>query len=213
MTLLVPALPLPTVVSLINEWGSMPALVSVKPWAGYPAADSTFRQEFAAAWGEDAAAVTDDTIVQSADILYPVFAMTNAPARTRVLNRLCTRTGLTPQLRDDPDGGLAWQVSRDRERLLAAMLVPLLVTIAADGPSRLGICTAADCADVFVDESPTQNRAYCSTRCQTRERVRAFRVRQRAEAAASDAAAADSIPADSGTPGGSSAPGDGSAFV
>jgi hypothetical protein len=204
----VPALPLSTVVSLINEWGSMPAMVSVKPWAGYPAADSAFRQEFAAAWGEDAAAVTDDTIVQSADILYPVFAMMNAPARTRVLNRLCTRTGLTPQLRD-PDGGLSWQVSRDRERLLAAMLVPLLLTIAADGPSRLGICTATDCADVFVDESPTQNRAYCSTRCQTRERVRAFRERQRADAAASDDAAGNA-PADSGIPGDGTAPGDGS---
>lgn len=58
----------------------------------------------------------------------------------------------------------------------------LLQTIETIGTERLGCCAAANCTDVFIDRSPRGNRRFCSTACQTRERVARHRRRQRAPA-------------------------------
>ena len=49
------------------------------------------------------------------------------------------------------------------------------------GASRLGVCSADGCADVFVDLSPNQSRRFCSDRCASRAHVAAYRARRRAE--------------------------------
>jgi predicted RNA-binding Zn ribbon-like protein len=44
---------------------------------------------------------------------------------------------------------------------------------------RLRVCDAPDCADVLVDLSKNRSRRYCSTTCQNRTNVAAFRARRR----------------------------------
>ncbi|WP_165313208.1 CGNR zinc finger domain-containing protein [Rothia halotolerans] len=64
------------------------------------------------------------------------------------------------------------------ERLMLAVLTASLVDYVGQAPQvRLGICESSACADVLVDRSPTRTKHYCSARCQTRERVRAYRAR------------------------------------
>ena len=53
------------------------------------------------------------------------------------------------------------------------------------GPTRLGVCDAAPCTDVFVDTSPNRSRRYCSDRCSSRANVAAYRARRKASASAS----------------------------
>jgi predicted RNA-binding Zn ribbon-like protein len=60
-----------------------------------------------------------------------------------------------------------------------------LSTLVCDlGATRLGVCDASPCADVFVDVSPNRSRRYCSDRCSSRANVAAYRARRRAAAAA-----------------------------
>ena len=48
------------------------------------------------------------------------------------------------------------------------------------GPTRLGVCAASPCTNVYVDTSPNQSRRYCSDRCSSRANVAAYRARQKA---------------------------------
>ena len=58
-----------------------------------------------------------------------------------------------------------------------------LATLVCDlGPTRLGVCSAAPCTNVYVDTSPNQSRRYCSERCSSRANVAAYRARQKAAA-------------------------------
>jgi predicted RNA-binding Zn ribbon-like protein len=43
---------------------------------------------------------------------------------------------------------------------------------------RLGVCTAALCDRVYVDNSRSGTRRFCSTSCQNRVKAAAFRARQ-----------------------------------
>jgi predicted RNA-binding Zn ribbon-like protein len=49
------------------------------------------------------------------------------------------------------------------------------------GATRLGVCAADKCDNVFVDTSPNQSRRYCSDRCSSRANVAAYRARRKAE--------------------------------
>jgi predicted RNA-binding Zn ribbon-like protein len=66
------------------------------------------------------------------------------------------------------------------DRLTVFGAAVLLATVADVGVDRIGICSAGQCADVYVDRSPRRNRRYCSQLCQTRERVQRHRRRARA---------------------------------
>jgi predicted RNA-binding Zn ribbon-like protein len=56
-----------------------------------------------------------------------------------------------------------------------------LSTLVCDlGATRLGVCDASPCTNVFVDTSPNQSRRYCSDRCSSRANVAAYRARQKA---------------------------------
>ena len=67
-------------------------------------------------------------------------------------------------------------------QLGAAMAMGLATLIAEHGFSRLGVCNAPDCKDVFVDTSRNRSRRYCSDVCSTRTNVAAHRARRRATA-------------------------------
>ena len=62
----------------------------------------------------------------------------------------------------------------------AAASVGLATYIAENGFSRLGVCQANSCRNVFIDSSTNVSRRYCSDRCATRANVAAYRARQRA---------------------------------
>ena len=68
--------------------------------------------------------------------------------------------------------------------LITAECIMGLAMLAVDfGPTRLGVCSADRCDNVFVDTSPNKSRRYCSDRCSSRANVAAFRARQKAAAA------------------------------
>jgi hypothetical protein len=67
--------------------------------------------------------------------------------------------------------------------LITAECVMGIATLVVDfGPTRLGVCSAEKCEQVFVDTSPNQSRRYCSDRCSSRANVAAYRARRRSGA-------------------------------
>lgn len=65
----------------------------------------------------------------------------------------------------------------DRMAVEAAMA--LVDVIRLQELDRLRVCDAGDCADVLVDLSKNRSRRYCTTTCQNRTNVAAFRARRR----------------------------------
>ncbi|HKE52029.1 MAG TPA: CGNR zinc finger domain-containing protein [Actinomycetes bacterium] len=51
------------------------------------------------------------------------------------------------------------------------------------GVSRLGVCQAPPCRQVYLDTSTNRSRRYCSERCATRANVAAYRQRRREQVA------------------------------
>ena len=67
--------------------------------------------------------------------------------------------------------------------LITAECVMGLATLVVDfGPTRLGVCSADKCEQVFVDTSPNKSRRYCSDRCSSRANVAAYRARRKSGA-------------------------------
>lgn len=124
--------------------------------------------------------------------LRPVFEASAARDTAGVvdgLNELMVRHPITPQISShDPDDLHIHAASKSQsvaELLVGESLLGLATLVCDLGPSRLGICSAAPCANVYVDTSPNQSRRYCSDRCSSRANVAAYRARQKAVAAAS----------------------------
>ncbi len=66
--------------------------------------------------------------------------------------------------------------------ITAECIMGLAMLVVDFGPTRLGVCSADRCDNVFVDTSPNQSRRYCSDRCSSRANVAAYRARRKAEA-------------------------------
>ena len=73
------------------------------------------------------------------------------------------------------------------ELLVGEALIGLAFLVCDLGPTRLGICDASPCTNVYVDTSPNQSRRYCSDRCSSRANVAAYRARQKETKAAASA--------------------------
>ncbi len=109
----------------------------------------------------------------------------------RLLNDLLATHPVTPYIAEHPaaDGSASdWHMHvADRQSSVAELLVAEslmgLSTLVCDlGATRLGVCGATSCEDVFVDTSPNRSRRYCSDRCSSRANVAAYRARQKAAA-------------------------------
>jgi hypothetical protein len=104
------------------------------------------------------------------------------------LNELMVRHPVTPRISDhDPDDlhlHVATKSASVAELLVGESLLGLATLVCDLGPSRLGVCQATPCTNVFVDTSPNQSRRYCSDRCSSRANVAAYRARQRSMAGA-----------------------------
>jgi predicted RNA-binding Zn ribbon-like protein len=103
-----------------------------------------------------------------------------------VLNDLLERHPITPRIADhNPDRlhiHVANKAASVADLLIGESLLGLANLVCDLGPTRLGVCAASPCTNVYVDTSPNQSRRYCSERCSSRANVAAYRARQRAAA-------------------------------
>jgi predicted RNA-binding Zn ribbon-like protein len=121
--------------------------------------------------------------------LRPVFEASNEDDEQAVvsqLNALLAKHPVTPYIAGHEPGKWHMHVA-DRSSSVAQLLIAEslmgLSTLVCDlGATRLGVCRAHPCTDVFVDTSPNQSRRYCSDRCSSRANVAASRARQKAAA-------------------------------
>jgi hypothetical protein len=117
--------------------------------------------------------------------LRPVFEASEAADAAGViagLNELMVRYPITPQIATHEPADLHLHVttrSGVAELLVGESLLGLASVVCELGPTRLGVCSAAPCTNVYVDTSPNQSRRYCSDRCSSRANVAAYRARQR----------------------------------
>ncbi|AUS77026.1 hypothetical protein C1701_00170 [Actinoalloteichus sp. AHMU CJ021] len=174
----VPPLPVGVAVELVNEWAVTPRQASARPWGGHPAPDSPYRMRLHETW-PGGSRLADEEISSAAEEIHAVFAAEPGEARDAVVDALVDRVGLVPRL--DSRGApprLGWRAAADAPPLLAAMLATVLDALTDPATRSAGLCAAERCADVYLDTSRRGHRVYCSTRCQTRERVRAHRQRR-----------------------------------
>jgi predicted RNA-binding Zn ribbon-like protein len=100
----------------------------------------------------------------------------------RILNGLLDETGASPEMTNH-DGH--WHMhfvptdSSIANRVSSCAAMGLATVIVEFGQDRLGICSADNCRDVFVDTSRNRSRRYCDDACCTRTNVAAHRARQK----------------------------------
>ena len=123
--------------------------------------------------------------------LRPAFeasAADDAQAVVDVLNSLLERHPITPRIADHNPARLHIHVANKAasvaDLVIGESLLGLATLVCDFGPTRLGVCAATPCTNVYVDTSPNQSRRYCSERCSSRANVAAFRARQKAVAGA-----------------------------
>ena len=119
--------------------------------------------------------------------LRPVFEASDAGDTTSVvdgLNDLLERHPVTPMISAHDPGNLHMHVANHAasvsDLLISEALLGLSTVVCDLGPSRMGVCSAPPCTNVYVDTSPNQSRRYCSDRCSSRANVAAYRARQKA---------------------------------
>lgn len=132
--------------------------------------------------------------------LRPVFEASDVDDTRGVidgLNELMERHPITPRIADHDGADLhlhvATRAASVADLLIGESLLGLATLVCDLGPSRLGVCSAAPCRNVYVDTSPNRSRRYCSDRCSSRANVAAYRARQKqgvAPAAATETPAA-----------------------
>jgi len=123
--------------------------------------------------------------------LRPVFEASAADDTAGVvdgINDLLARHPITPRIASHDEHGLHLHVATRSqsvaELLVGESLLGLANLVCDLGPTRLGVCAASRCTNVYVDTSPNQSRRYCSDRCSSRANVAAYRARQKAVASA-----------------------------
>jgi predicted RNA-binding Zn ribbon-like protein len=107
-----------------------------------------------------------------------------------LLNDLMVRYPITPRISDhagDLHIHAASKTQTVAELLVGEALIGLAFLVCDVGPTRLGICDASPCTNVYVDTSPNASRRYCSDRCSSRANVAAYRARQKETRAAASA--------------------------
>jgi predicted RNA-binding Zn ribbon-like protein len=100
-----------------------------------------------------------------------------------ILNELLAEVGTHPQLTDHDGGG--WHLhyvpsgTAAAQKLTAIAAMGLATIIAEHGFDRIGVCSADECRDVYVDTSRNKSRRYCADSCSSRMNVAAYRARRK----------------------------------
>lgn len=118
--------------------------------------------------------------------LRPVFEASDDGRTSAVvggLNELMAQHPITPMISDHDPADLhlhvATRAASVAELLISESLLGLASVVCDLGPTRLGVCHAPPCRNVYVDTSPNRSRRYCSDRCSSRANVAAYRARQK----------------------------------
>jgi len=125
--------------------------------------------------------------------LRPVYEASDQGLATEVvelLNELLVTNPITPRISDHAGDLHIHAASKSQsvaELLVGEALLGLANLVCDLGPTRLGICDASPCTNVYVDTSPNASRRYCSDRCSSRANVAAYRARQKETKAAASA--------------------------
>jgi hypothetical protein len=138
----------------------------------------------------DITSVTESDLAMLHEVrqeLEGVFLAPDERTAAKRLNDLLDRYEVKPFLTDH-DG--RWHLHYAPEgtalglRVAGDVVMGLAALIADHGFDRLGICSADNCGDVFVDTSRNKSRRYCNDSCSTRTNVAAHRARERAKTTA-----------------------------
>ena len=166
------------VVAFVNEYGTEPRREANEQSEPYPPLGTLGEHDTAMTAG-----LTEARLVSLADGLHRVFASSSRSAAARFVNDLLEESNPAPRVRANESAGgyeKAWMVSATADALVPLMASCALALIdILGGPRRFGTCEASACADVFVDRSPGRRRRYCSSLCQNRSKVAAYRRRQK----------------------------------
>jgi predicted RNA-binding Zn ribbon-like protein len=114
--------------------------------------------------------------------LRAVFDAASDEESIRTVNSLLRDSGAIPQVTNHDGRWHLHYIPVDAplaRRVAAAAAMGVATVITEFGRDRLGVCSAADCDDVFVDTSRNRSRRYCDDTCSTRTNVAAYRARHR----------------------------------
>ena len=118
--------------------------------------------------------------------LRPIFetsALGDGQGVVALVNALLAKHPVTPHIAGHDNQSWHLHVAErgsSVSALITAECVMGLATLVVDfGPTRLGVCSASRCEQVFVDTSPNRSRRYCSDRCSSRANVAAYRARRK----------------------------------
>lgn len=137
---------------------------------GLPAPKSTTRQEIG-------------RIHRLRERLSGAFMASNEQASVKILNELLEEVGTHPQLTNHD--GSRWHLhyvaagKAISEQLAAVTAMGLATVIAEHGFERIGVCSADECRDVYIDTSRNRSRRYCDDSCSSRMNVAAHRARRK----------------------------------
>jgi predicted RNA-binding Zn ribbon-like protein len=164
-------------VDLVNSVGS----VTGTEWLGTPAEMRRFLTEHGLAVPDS---ITESDIAAVHEVrsrLRQVFEAEPAES-ARLLNSLLDDTGALPRITDHDGHWHMHYVPSDAplgRRLAACAAMGLATVVCEFGRERLGVCSADNCADVYVDTSRNRSRRYCNDKCSTRMNVAAYRARHK----------------------------------
>ncbi|MEU6646679.1 CGNR zinc finger domain-containing protein [Saccharomonospora sp. NPDC046836] len=176
-------LPIPLLVYIVNEWGDAPRIEAHEGTEPYPSVEN-LRSESPAFWAHFPA-VEEATLIETANLVHPVFASASGAECAERLNALIAKAKMSPALASDTwSVHEVWHTARPGRAILAGATLALIDHLRHEpDASRLGTCEGDACVDVYVDQSPAGRRQYCSLTCQNRARTRAYRASRRARRA------------------------------
>lgn len=126
-----------------------------------------------------------DSMAQAVGTLRAIFATHDDSVAANQINELLSTATTHSKLHQLPDG--RWALRPDishrasaAQALTAVGAFALAEWLAERGRCSWGICEAANCERVFIDEGRRQAQRYCSTTCSSRTRVSALRQRRTA---------------------------------
>lgn len=169
-------------VDVINEWASVPREIAGEQQTPYPSFRDLARKH---GFHFDSDTLSDESVVQTADRLYPLFDTPDTALLVDRVNHVLDLSAVRPSLARSGDEIMEGWITDAPELLLAACALSIHHHLLAWGDGhRLGRCEGARCADVYVDSSSAGRRRFCSTTCQNRNRIAAFRARRRSRGVA-----------------------------
>ena len=119
---------------------------------------------------------------ETADLVRAVAVATTQDDVVARLNELLSRARPQPYATDH-DGELHLHYARPDapvlEQLTTTVAMGLSQVVIQHGWQRLGVCSADNCDNVYIDTSRNASRRYCSNTCASRSTVAAYRARQK----------------------------------